>query len=124
MSGVLSGVCVIRVGWEVSGGRGLGKWIWSLWALLARGHVLSAKPLLSEPLQSAALLPHLDPSALDSTRLLHLPLLLLFTAPQPRFPTKPFCLELSVSMGMVSEVVQMELISPLPRLHNTSRLFP
>ena len=68
MSGVLRGVCVIRVGWEVSGGRGLGKWIWSLWALLACGHVLSAKPLLSEPLQSAALLPHLDPSALDSTQ--------------------------------------------------------
>ena len=60
------------------------------------------------------LLPHLDPSALDSTQTAAPPLLLA-TALQARFRSKPFCLELSVSMGMVSEVVQMELISPITK---------
>lgn len=35
-------------------GCGLGKWIWSLWALLALRHVLRAKPVLPESLQSPA----------------------------------------------------------------------
>lgn len=72
--------------------------------------------------------PHLDPSAPDSARtpapLLSFSYSLLLPEHSPGSGPKPFCLELPISMRMVSKVVHMELSPPLPRLHNTSRLFP